>query len=57
MTAQKLKDFGGNELLANEYSDEKGCASSDSGYHCSHYEEERKEFMCCICGEGRKSNA
>ena len=49
MTEEKIKDFGGDEIIAAEYSDSKTCPKSDLGYHCSHYDEIILE--CCICGE------
>jgi len=45
----KLEDFGGNEELAAEYSDQKTCPLSDSGYHCSCYGDSRFNKECCIC--------
>jgi len=51
----KLEDFGGNEQLADEYSDEKTCSLSDSGYHCSCYGDDRFKRECCLC-EQRKEN-
>lgn len=44
----KLDDFDGDEQIAAEYSDVKTCKKSDSGYHCSCYDNDGE---CCLCGE------
>jgi hypothetical protein len=43
----KLADFGGDTVIAAEYSDVKTCPESDLGYHCSCYDENNGE--CCLC--------
>jgi len=48
---EKLKDFSGDEELAAEYSDNKSCTKSDTGYHCSCYD---KGIDCDLCGEVNK---
>ena len=47
----KLDDFEGDERVAAEYSDVKGCPKSDSGYHCSCY---GYTVECCLCDERRQ---
>jgi hypothetical protein len=49
---KQLDDFEGDEVLASEYSVQRTCNKSDSGYHCNHYDEGGSfGFECCICEE------
>jgi hypothetical protein len=47
----KLEYFEGDEDVAKDYSESKGCIASGSGYHCSCFDGNDAE--CCICGRMR----
>ena len=46
----KLKDFGGSQEVADEYSNVKTCPMSDVGYHCNCYDEGSE---CHLCGSNK----
>jgi hypothetical protein len=45
--------FGGDPILAAEYSEIQTCPKSDSGFHCSCFD---INGVCCLCEETNTRN-
>jgi hypothetical protein len=46
LQALQLQDFHNDQQIAAEYSVFHSCLKSDSGYHCSHYNENKPCHLC-----------